>query len=841
MKCSLPVLLVLAILPLTFIPPLARAATIQLPQTGQTTCIDAAGAVIACQGTGQDGDIRAGIPLPSPRFVDNADGTVTDNLTGLVWLKDANCFGTKLWKDALTAANTLKGDGTQCSLNDGSVAGDWRLPNFNELKSLLDRGQYPMIAPGSPFTGIAASYWSSSSAIDTWFGIYNSSAWVATSYYGYTLADAYQNFNNVWPVRDGQAGVVQLPKTGQTTCLDGTSTIACAGTGQDGDTLRGVDLPTVRFTNNGNGTVTDNLTGLIWLQNANCKADPYGFWSQAKEGTLSWTDAMAWSNGLKSGDCGLADGSLAGDWRLPNITELQSLVDITAKSAPPLPSEAFSKFTNIWRDVFTSPYYWSSTNDVKSGAFMMGIYNGSINNSQIRSDFLYHAWPVRGGLLGGATMTVFPGARDFGILAPGESASQVVTISNTGSTTRLQVGAITLSGTDAGEFVLNVGNGTNGTCGSTMPIIAPGAYCTVTVSFSPATTGTKSAALSISTAQLSTVALSGTSLVNGVCGTANGGLFNTAPSTNLCVSGTTSAMNGTGPWTWDCTGGGGGTSASCSANISTNTVTFSPGAHGSLTGVASQVVKYGDTATTVTAIPDPDSVFVNWTEGATVVGSSASLTAVNIIAAHNYTANFALLNGTCGTSNGTTLPVAPTSNLCAGGTATPLSGTGPWNWQCVSAYGGTTANCSANIRTYTVTPTAGTSTTISPATPLTVNHGGKATFTITAPAGYGITGTGCGGTLNGTTYTTGTVTADCTVSVNAVRRTADSTGAGQPTIQDALRTLLAYNGKVQLSSAEKILYDVAPLGSNGLPVGNGIVDYADIIMIMRRIVGIGSW
>ena len=79
------------------------ADTVKLPETGQEICYDSAGNVIACEGTRQDGDIRAGVPWPTPRFADNDDGTITDNLTGLMWLKDANCFGTKTWYEALDA------------------------------------------------------------------------------------------------------------------------------------------------------------------------------------------------------------------------------------------------------------------------------------------------------------------------------------------------------------------------------------------------------------------------------------------------------------------------------------------------------------------------------------------------------------------------------------------------------------------------------------------------------------------------------------------------------------------------------------------------------------------
>jgi hypothetical protein len=62
----------------------------KFPATGQTTCYDSAGTVIACAGTGQDGDIQAGATL---RYQDNGDGTVTDKNTGLVWEKKSDDGG----------------------------------------------------------------------------------------------------------------------------------------------------------------------------------------------------------------------------------------------------------------------------------------------------------------------------------------------------------------------------------------------------------------------------------------------------------------------------------------------------------------------------------------------------------------------------------------------------------------------------------------------------------------------------------------------------------------------------------------------------------------------------
>jgi hypothetical protein len=123
-----------------------------VPATGQTQCWDSAGSPINCARTGQDGDVQAGISA-APRFTDNVDGTVSDNLTGLIWLQEANCFGAQTWASALNSANTLA-SGT-CGLTDGSTPGDWRLPNINELHSLVDFGKSgPALPAGHPFVGV---------------------------------------------------------------------------------------------------------------------------------------------------------------------------------------------------------------------------------------------------------------------------------------------------------------------------------------------------------------------------------------------------------------------------------------------------------------------------------------------------------------------------------------------------------------------------------------------------------------------------------------------------------------------------------------------------------------
>ncbi len=200
----------------------------------------------------------------------------------------------------------------------------------------------------------------------------------------------------------GHAGPIQLPGTGQDACYDAAGVvIPCAGTGQDGDTRAGEAWPSPRFTDNRNGTVTDGLTGLIWLKDANCTDAAGGI--ERNGGLLDWPSALAWSNNLAAGKCGLSDNSVAGDWRLPNIVELRSLVDYS-RHDPALPGgHPFINVRSLW--------YWSSTTNpvYTAGAYNVGMSRGSIHATgksvavfgasrvKNKDNVLLGVWPVRGG------------------------------------------------------------------------------------------------------------------------------------------------------------------------------------------------------------------------------------------------------------------------------------------------------------------------------------------------------------------------------------------------------------------------------------------------------------
>ena len=146
-------------------------------QSGQTTCYSGAGIVIPCAGTGQDGEVKAGAV---PQFADNADGTITDLNSGLMWEKKSD-DGSIHDKDNLYTWSDALGVFVP-ALNSSAFAGysDWRLPNAKELNGIVDYegsgslDAYPAfnLACASSCTVMACSctldsrYWSSTT---NWF------------------------------------------------------------------------------------------------------------------------------------------------------------------------------------------------------------------------------------------------------------------------------------------------------------------------------------------------------------------------------------------------------------------------------------------------------------------------------------------------------------------------------------------------------------------------------------------------------------------------------------------------------------------------------------------------
>ncbi len=134
------------------------SSQMRLPATGQTRCYNAVGSQIDCADPGFPGQEmfhQPGCPTAG-RFVNNDDGTVTDNCTGLMWQR-ATAPGTHTWANALKYCDSLELAGHD----------DWRLPNIRELESIVDRGRgNPAIDPAFQSSAAANSwYWSSTTYV----------------------------------------------------------------------------------------------------------------------------------------------------------------------------------------------------------------------------------------------------------------------------------------------------------------------------------------------------------------------------------------------------------------------------------------------------------------------------------------------------------------------------------------------------------------------------------------------------------------------------------------------------------------------------------------------------
>lgn len=179
-------------------------ARARVPETGQTTIY----------APGDDGDLQMGVLWPIPRFTDNGDGTVTDNLTGLMWLQDADCFGPRTWQGALSQIVLFNTSPVSCIEYVEWTFTDWRLPNVRELLSLVSYAErtlgFTLAVPntlgtgpwveGDPFTRIQPSfYWSST----TFQGSTDNARGIVFRT-GIAGASAKGNSGSVWPVRGGQ-------------------------------------------------------------------------------------------------------------------------------------------------------------------------------------------------------------------------------------------------------------------------------------------------------------------------------------------------------------------------------------------------------------------------------------------------------------------------------------------------------------------------------------------------------------------------------------------------------------------------------------------------------------
>ncbi len=322
-------------------------------RTGQTECFDRFGRKRDCPGSGEDAELGLGLTWPDPRLSIIDPNLVLDRLTGLYWTLSANPYEFPMsWPEALESVQ---------GLNHKSYLGftDWRLPNKRELRSLIDHGtSRPSLPLSNPFQDVVQTwYWTSTTS-----AMYPSYAWYVHLQGGRTFWGKKDRDYLVWPVR-GKSQV--LPWTGEVKCFDlKGQAMDCSGSGADGEVRAGTAWPKQRFESVKDG-ILDRLTGLVWTKQA------------------SIGEALTWSRALNIIEDLRQKSGRA--WHLPNINELESLVD-ASQSSPALP------LGHPFQDV--QEVYWSSTSSglQPDWSYALYMFKGAVGVGQKKAKFAI--WPA---------------------------------------------------------------------------------------------------------------------------------------------------------------------------------------------------------------------------------------------------------------------------------------------------------------------------------------------------------------------------------------------------------------------------------------------------------------
>ncbi len=223
----------------------------RLPDTGETTSYTTT--------FGEDNDYT----INPPYFTINGNGTVTDTVTGLMWQQidggEMTIQRARNYVDTLTLAGYT----------------DWRLPTAHESFSILNHQYANPAINTTVFTTTPAQYW-------------------------WTITRQANDTSKIWVTNAG-GGIGNHPES-ETVSAGGVKIF-------DTRAVRDINLPPTipnHFTDNGNGTITDNLTTLIWQKTV-------------------YTDSITWEQALTYADTLTLNGNT--DWRLPNIKELESIND----------------------------------------------------------------------------------------------------------------------------------------------------------------------------------------------------------------------------------------------------------------------------------------------------------------------------------------------------------------------------------------------------------------------------------------------------------------------------------------------------------------------------------
>jgi hypothetical protein len=292
-----------------------------------------------------------------PSYTDNGDGTISDNVTGLMWVK---ARGSKItWSNAVAGAST----------NNTAGYSDWRMPTIKEVFSLIrfngvNGPDITNIAGYIPF--IDTSYfdftYGPGGSTNVGQRIIDCQDWSATKYVSTVMG----NQSAIFGVNFADGRIKGYNEFVQINNEENELYVRYVR----GNTSYGEN----NFRNNEDGTITDQATNLMWSKdNSNIGLD--------------WAEALAWVQ-TKNAENYLGYN----DWRLPDAKELQSIVDYTRSPATtnsPSINENFFNTTAITNEAGQTdyPYFWTSSVLVDGGPFPSGIYisfgraMGYMNNS----------------------------------------------------------------------------------------------------------------------------------------------------------------------------------------------------------------------------------------------------------------------------------------------------------------------------------------------------------------------------------------------------------------------------------------------------------------------------
>jgi hypothetical protein len=293
-------------------------------KTGQNDCWDQAGGSIPCSNTYQDGEYQKGInfsytgPMQHAQFPN--DYTTKDNSTGLIWKScsegqsGGNCTGANVksnWINAQTGANGCK---ILNSANSGSgYAGrtDWRLPSVEELLTILYN--VPVGSNNSIPRILSSAFPNNASGAGN-LGTY----WTSTDTANFPFSVDF-SIGNASNIVESNATLLNVR------CVAGTTTTR-----------------TAQFTDNGNDTITDHRTRLLWQK---CS------WGQSGSSCTGVPITNNWQSSLTN----CHNSNLAGlSWRLPSMNEQLSLMNYNQQISQWMDPTVFP-------NIVPNSEYWTST------------------------------------------------------------------------------------------------------------------------------------------------------------------------------------------------------------------------------------------------------------------------------------------------------------------------------------------------------------------------------------------------------------------------------------------------------------------------------------------------